>query len=115
MKISSDKRIAAVVIDCTGEALSGMGNGKDPDETEFQAQCSSLHAAVAGRFLEIEPLAGIVRHLSFKGTTHQLKYYTAPLHGMGAYILYDIDQRKSTMSCAASDIFEECTLVPLAK
>jgi hypothetical protein len=108
LKVSADKQAAAWVIACTGEALNGNGEGKEPDGSTYQAICASLTGAVAGKTFDIEEIAAFVDHVSFQDKTHQIKYHTAPMHGGGAYVLYDLDSRKQILACDHDDTSPGC-------
>ena len=108
IRVSADGKVAAWVVACTGVAINGNGEGKEPDGTIYQAVCARLTGLARGRTFDIEELAAYVGKLAFKGTTHDLKYRAAPMHGLGTVVLYDMDRHTHVLICAEGDASPRC-------
>ncbi len=107
LKMSSDRKVAAWITECSGDAMNGNGTGTDDQGEEFQAVCAGLTAAFDGKTFEIDN-GGFIRDLSFLPTNYFLKYYSAPIHGNGSVIIYDVMKRKFVGSCGEEENSEDC-------
>lgn len=108
IKISSDKKAAAWVVNCVGQPINGNGEAESVDGLAEQAVCARLVGTALGHTFTIDELAAQIDQLEYISNTHKLKYYRAPMHGMGTWVVYDMDSRKIDFSCPDDDESSEC-------
>ena len=110
IKVSADGKVAAWVVACTGTAINGNGEGEESDGAIYQAVCARLTGLAAGKMFDIDESAAFIGQLAFKGSTHDLQYRSAPMHGLGAVFLYDMDTKKQLPICEERDASPQCTV-----